>query len=143
MDTAPESLKLEVIDLKSDLSEKKMFNDMTLAVKNLCQQKTFHSLKFFFEPSRRIGRKHIFCDRSKDVKLLYEDDLRQTIFSSIDRVTAEIRVRFQQLQNLAQKYAFLRPEVILSMDELNLDQAHQGINKEFQLGQETQAVKKN
>ncbi|GFX24336.1 hypothetical protein TNCV_421371 [Trichonephila clavipes] len=41
----------------------------------------------------------------------------------LDRVTAEIRERFQQLQNLAQKYAFLRPEVILSMDELNSDQA--------------------
>ncbi|GFX54149.1 uncharacterized protein TNCV_2337851 [Trichonephila clavipes] len=56
------------------------------------------------------------------------------MFSSIDRVTAEIRERFQQLQNLAQKYAFSRPEVILSMDELSLDQAPQGINKEkFQL----------
>ncbi|PRD30777.1 UNVERIFIED_CONTAM: hypothetical protein NCL1_25376 [Trichonephila clavipes] len=56
------------------------------------------------------------------------------MFSSIDRVTAEIRERFQQLQNLAQKYACLRPEVILSMDELNLDQAPQDINKdEFQL----------
>ncbi|GFW56400.1 hypothetical protein TNCV_2089071 [Trichonephila clavipes] len=32
--------------------------------------------------------------------------------------------------NLAQKYVFLRPEVILSMDELNLDQALQDINKE-------------
>ncbi|GFX47899.1 histone-lysine N-methyltransferase SETMAR [Trichonephila clavipes] len=34
------------------------------------------------------------------------------------KVTIEIRERFQQLQNLAQKYAFLRLEVILSMDEL-------------------------
>ncbi|GFU96319.1 uncharacterized protein TNCV_88961 [Trichonephila clavipes] len=49
-----------------------------------------------------------------------------------NRVTAEIRERFQQLQNLEQKYSFLRPEVILSMDELNLDQALQDIN-EFQL----------
>ncbi|GFU04462.1 uncharacterized protein TNCV_1080251 [Trichonephila clavipes] len=56
------------------------------------------------------------------------------MFSSIDRVTAEIRERFQQLQNLVQKYACLRSEVILSMDELNLDQAPQDINKEkFQL----------
>ncbi|GFY02016.1 uncharacterized protein TNCV_5098771 [Trichonephila clavipes] len=56
-----------------------------------------------------------------------------TCFIRMDRVTAEIRERFQQLQNLAQKYAFLRPEVMLSMDELNLDQALQDINKEFQL----------
>ncbi|GFV10846.1 putative transposable element [Trichonephila clavipes] len=48
-------------------------------------------------------------------------------------VTAEIRERFRQLQNQAQKYAFLRIEVILSMDELNLDQVPQDINKEFQL----------
>ncbi|GFS50014.1 uncharacterized protein TNCV_1836561 [Trichonephila clavipes] len=37
-------------------------------------------------------------------------------------------------ENLAQKYAFLRPEVLLRMDELNLDQAPRDINKEeFQL----------
>ncbi|GFW45923.1 uncharacterized protein TNCV_4496421 [Trichonephila clavipes] len=54
--------------------------------------------------------------------------------SQIDRVTVEIRKRFQQLQNLAQKYAFLRPEVILSMNEFNLDQVPEDINKEeFQL----------
>ncbi|GFV37340.1 hypothetical protein TNCV_1376531 [Trichonephila clavipes] len=52
------------------------------------------------------------------------------MFSSIDRVTAEIRESFLQLQNLAQKYAFVRSEVMLSMDELNLDQAPQDINKE-------------
>ncbi|GFT84765.1 uncharacterized protein TNCV_2767631 [Trichonephila clavipes] len=87
-----------------------------------------------FEPPRRIRRKHIFGGGSKGVQLSYEDDLRQTMFSSIDRVTAEIRERFQQVQNLAQKYAFLRPEVILSMDELNLDLTPQDINKgEFQL----------
>ncbi|GFX68851.1 uncharacterized protein TNCV_3865501 [Trichonephila clavipes] len=32
------------------------------------------------------------------------------MFSLIDRVTAEIRERFQQLQNLAQKYAVLSDE---------------------------------
>ncbi|GFT92831.1 uncharacterized protein TNCV_740061 [Trichonephila clavipes] len=90
-------------------------------------------LEISFKPPRRIRRKHIFGDGSKDVHLSYEDDLRQTIFSSIDRVTAEIRERFQQLQNLAQKYAFLRFEVMLSVDELNLDQAPQDINKELQL----------
>ncbi|GFX19384.1 uncharacterized protein TNCV_3015231 [Trichonephila clavipes] len=52
------------------------------------------------------------------------------MLSSIDRVNAEIRERFQHLQNLAQKCAFLGPEMILSMDELNLDQALQDINKE-------------
>ncbi|GFY19790.1 uncharacterized protein TNCV_4649601 [Trichonephila clavipes] len=56
------------------------------------------------------------------------------MFSSKDRVTADIRERFQQLRDLAQKYTFLTPEVILSMDELNLDQAPQDVIKEeFQL----------
>ncbi|GFW46896.1 uncharacterized protein TNCV_2982521 [Trichonephila clavipes] len=62
------------------------------------------------------------------ISLSYEDDLRRTI----DRVTAEIQEIFQQLQNLAQICAFLRPKVILSMDELNLDQAPQD-KEEFQL----------
>ncbi|GFV36930.1 hypothetical protein TNCV_1940161 [Trichonephila clavipes] len=56
----------------------------------------------------RIRRKHIFVDGSKDVQLFYEDDLRRTMFTSIDRVNGEIRERFQQLQNLAQKYAFFK-----------------------------------
>ncbi|GFV16665.1 hypothetical protein TNCV_4418521 [Trichonephila clavipes] len=56
------------------------------------------------------------------------------MFSSIDRITAENREKSQQLQNLAQKYVFLRTEVILSMDEYNFDQAPQDIKKEeFQL----------
>ncbi|GFW93985.1 uncharacterized protein TNCV_4813031 [Trichonephila clavipes] len=87
-------------------------------------------LEISFEPPKTNQEKHIFGDGSKDIQLSYEDDLRRTMFSSIDRVTAEIRKRFQQLQNLAQNYAFLRPEVILSMDELNLDQAPHDINKE-------------
>jgi hypothetical protein len=82
-----------------------------------------------FELPRRI-RRHIFCDGSRDVALSYEDGLRRTMFSTIDRVTAEIQQRFQQLQNLAQRYAFLRPAVILEVDELNLDQAAQDIDRE-------------
>ncbi|GFW20804.1 uncharacterized protein TNCV_1050251 [Trichonephila clavipes] len=83
----------------------------------------------------RIRRKHIFGNGSKDVQLLYEDGLRRTtFFFSTDRVTAKTRERFEQLQNLAQKHAFLRHEVILSMDEFNLVQAPQDISEEeFQL----------
>ncbi|GFX66190.1 uncharacterized protein TNCV_738511 [Trichonephila clavipes] len=85
--------------------------------KSLCEE-----LKISFQLPRRIRRKHTFGDGSKDVQLSYEDYLRRVTFSSIDGVTAEIPERFQQLQNLTQKYAFLRPEVILSISELNLDQ---------------------
>ncbi|GFT92829.1 uncharacterized protein TNCV_740041 [Trichonephila clavipes] len=84
---------------------------MTLIyAKSLCEE-----LEISYEHPRRIRRNHIFGDGSKDVHLPY-DDLRRTMCSSIDRATAETRERFQQLQNLAQKYGFLRPEVILSMD---------------------------
>ncbi|GFV86577.1 uncharacterized protein TNCV_4184321 [Trichonephila clavipes] len=106
-------------------------NDTLIYAKSLCEE-----LEISFEPPRQ---KHIFGNGNKDVQLLYNDDFRQTMFSSIDRVTAEIRTvatgeRLQQLQNVAQKYAFLRLEVIFSMDELDLDQAPQDINKkEFQL----------
>ncbi|GFU98600.1 uncharacterized protein TNCV_3654311 [Trichonephila clavipes] len=52
---------------------------------------SWEELAISFEPSRRIRRKHIFRDGSKDVQLPYEDDLRRTMFPSTDRVTAECR----------------------------------------------------
>ncbi|PRD31383.1 UNVERIFIED_CONTAM: hypothetical protein NCL1_23669 [Trichonephila clavipes] len=76
-------------------------DDALIYAKSLCKE-----MEISFEPPRRISRKHIFGDGSKDVQLLYEDDVRLTMFSSTDRVIAEIREIFQQLQNLAQKYAF-------------------------------------
>ncbi|GFX81253.1 uncharacterized protein TNCV_1828901 [Trichonephila clavipes] len=58
-------------------------DDALTYAKSLCEE-----LEISFEPPRRIRRKHIFGDGSKDVKLLYEDDLRRTMFSSVDRATA-------------------------------------------------------
>ncbi|GFV81752.1 uncharacterized protein TNCV_1704071 [Trichonephila clavipes] len=81
-----------------EAKREKFVNDALIYSKSLCVE-----LEISFEPPRRIGSQHIFGDGSKDVQLSYEDDLRRTMFSSIDRVTAE---RFQQSQNLAQKYAF-------------------------------------
>ncbi|GFU69474.1 uncharacterized protein TNCV_2282431 [Trichonephila clavipes] len=95
------------------VNREEFVDEALIYAKSLCEQ-----LEISFEPPRPIRRKHIFGDGSKDVQLSYEDDLRRTMFSSTDRVTTEIRERFQQLQNLSQKYALLRPEVILSMDEL-------------------------
>ncbi|GFU76402.1 uncharacterized protein TNCV_2159091 [Trichonephila clavipes] len=69
-----------------------------------------------------------------ELYILTYDDLRRTMFSSIVRVTADIRERFQQWQNLTQKYAFLRPEVKSSMEEFILDPVPEDIIKgEFQL----------
>ncbi|GFT37140.1 uncharacterized protein TNCV_1126191 [Trichonephila clavipes] len=120
-----------ILSMPRRSKREKIVDDSLIYTKSLCEE-----LEISFESPIRIRRKYIFGDGSKDVQLSYEDDLRRTIFSSIDRVTAEILERFQQLQNVAQKYAFLRPEVILSMDKLNLDQAPQDINKEFQLERE-------
>ncbi|GFU50543.1 uncharacterized protein TNCV_4884071 [Trichonephila clavipes] len=86
-------------------------DDALIYAKSLCEE-----LEISLKPPRRIRRKRIFGDGRKDVQLPY-DDFRRTMFPSIDIVTAEIRERFQQLQNRAQKYAFLRPEVILNMEE--------------------------
>ncbi|GFY19308.1 hypothetical protein TNCV_4126951 [Trichonephila clavipes] len=57
---------------------------------------TNHFRNMIIKPPRRIRRKHIFDHRSKDAQLSKEDDLRRTMFSSIDGITAEIREGFQQ-----------------------------------------------
>ncbi|GFW50452.1 uncharacterized protein TNCV_2887571 [Trichonephila clavipes] len=78
-------------------SKREEFVDNALIyAKSLCEE-----LEISSEPPRRIRRKNTFGDGSKDVQLSYEDDLRRTMFSSIDRVTVEIRERFQHVQNLA------------------------------------------
>ncbi|GFU20286.1 uncharacterized protein TNCV_4933611 [Trichonephila clavipes] len=99
--------KIRTLQVVLEAKQEKFVDDSLIYAKGLCEE-----LEISFEPSRRIRRKHIFGDESKDVQLSYEDGLRRTMFTSIDRVTTKIRERFQQLQNLAQKYAFLRIEVI-------------------------------
>ncbi|GFW26938.1 uncharacterized protein TNCV_1377781 [Trichonephila clavipes] len=90
----------KICALRTVLESKReeFMNDALIYAESLCEE-----LGISFEFPRRIRRKHIFGDGSKDVHLSYEDDLKRTMFSSIDRVTAENRERFQQLQNLAQK----------------------------------------
>ncbi|GFU84333.1 uncharacterized protein TNCV_1252261 [Trichonephila clavipes] len=54
-------------------------DDALIYAKSLCED-----LEISFESPRRIRRKHIFGDGSKDVQLSYEDDLRRTMFPSRD-----------------------------------------------------------
>ncbi|GFX38869.1 uncharacterized protein TNCV_4753451 [Trichonephila clavipes] len=110
---------MRALQTVSEAKREEFGDDALIYAKCLCEE-----LEISFEPPRRISRKHIFDDGSKDVQLSYEDDLRRTMFSSINRVTAEIGERFQQLQNIAQKCAFIRPEGILSMDELSSFSSH-------------------
>ncbi|GFX13426.1 uncharacterized protein TNCV_2191801 [Trichonephila clavipes] len=66
-------------------------DDALMYAKNLCEE-----LEISFEPPRRIRRKHVSGDGSKDVQKkkkwtetevkMYEDDLRRTMFSSIDKL---------------------------------------------------------
>ncbi|GFS63530.1 hypothetical protein TNCV_4610901 [Trichonephila clavipes] len=76
-----------------------------------------------------MRRKHIFRDGRKDVQLSCEDDLR--LFNRQSNCCNSRNI--STVAKSSTKYAFSRPEVILSMVELKLDQAPQDINKEFQL----------
>ena len=51
-------------------------------------------------------KKNIFGDGSQDVGLPYDIELRTEMFSSLNRVIQEMHLRFQQLNELAEKYIF-------------------------------------
>ena len=58
-------------------------------------------------------------------------ELKREMFSSMDRVIQEITLRFQQLHELAEKYAFLTPMNLLDDKyECQLDTVHDEIDKE-------------
>ncbi|XP_023221032.1 uncharacterized protein LOC111622842 [Centruroides sculpturatus] len=86
--------------------------------KNLCEE-----LGISMKPQRRITRRHIFDDGTRDANLSYENELRRKLFYSLNRIIVEIRERFQQLQNLADKFAYLTPAILLDSDDTkcNLD----------------------
>ncbi|CAG9763620.1 unnamed protein product [Ceutorhynchus assimilis] len=80
--------KISALQKVSEKNREEFMDDALRYAKSLCEE-----LGISFELPRR-RRKHIFGDGNKDAELSYEDDLRRTMFSSIDRVTAEIRERF-------------------------------------------------
>lgn len=84
------------------------------------------------KPRRRITRKHIFDDGTRGANLSCENELRRKLFSSLDRVIVEIRERFQQLQNLTDKFVYLTPAILLDPDntECNLDYASDEIDEQ-------------
>lgn len=115
--------------LADDIEEKRE----EFVVEALCYGKSLcEELGISIESPRQIKRRHIFDDGSGDAGLSHEDELKRKMFSSVDRLIAEIQKRFQQLQNLAEKYAFIRPAIILGVDDdkCNLDHAPQDIDKE-------------
>ncbi|GFV72881.1 uncharacterized protein TNCV_1619561, partial [Trichonephila clavipes] len=76
-------------------------NDALIHAKSLCED-----LEILLNLQDESGGS-IYRATEVSYQLSYQDDLRRTMFASIGRVTAEIRERFQQLQNLVQTYAFL------------------------------------
>ncbi|GBP40145.1 hypothetical protein EVAR_20287_1 [Eumeta japonica] len=107
----------------------------------LCAQKV-NALQMILtekrEEWRRIIKRHIFDDGTRNANLSCENELRRKLFSSLDRITVELRERFQQLQNLADKFAYLTPVILLDPDDTkcNLDYASVEIDEQdFELEQ--------
>ncbi|GFV92340.1 uncharacterized protein TNCV_3949501 [Trichonephila clavipes] len=71
--------KIRALQTVLEAKREEFVDDSFKYAKSLCEE-----LNISFELPRRIRRKHIFGNESKDVRLSYEDDLRRTIFSSID-----------------------------------------------------------
>ena len=100
----------EVNTLQMVLTEKKekWANSAVGYAKNM-----FEDLGISIKPRKRITRKHIYDDGTRDANLACENELRRKLFSSLDTVIVESRELFQQLQNLTDKFAYLTPPAIL------------------------------
>ena len=95
-------------------------------------------LEIDLEPQKRVRRKKRMPgpgERARDTGLSYKDELRREMVSSIDRIIQEIGTRFQQIQELAERYAFLTPAILLDpVSEVDLENAPEEIDKkEFAL----------
>lgn len=91
-----------------------------------------NDLGIVMERQRRPKKKkQMFGEGSRDAELPYDIELRREMFSSLDRVIQEITLRFQQLHELAEKYAFLTPLNLLDDKyECQIDHDHDDIDKE-------------
>ncbi|XP_031329299.1 zinc finger MYM-type protein 1-like [Photinus pyralis] len=73
------------------------------------------------EPQRRIRqKKKMPGEEASDSGLSYKNELRREICASVDRIKQEIATRFEQLQDVAQKFEFLSPAILLDED-LSID----------------------
>ncbi|GFY34876.1 uncharacterized protein TNCV_154491 [Trichonephila clavipes] len=68
--------KIRVLQIVLEAKRKEFVDDALIYAKSLREE-----LEISLEPPRRIRRKHMFGDGSKDDQLSYEDDLRRTMFS--------------------------------------------------------------
>ncbi|GFU01685.1 uncharacterized protein TNCV_1522211 [Trichonephila clavipes] len=61
-------------EVNTEAKREELVDDALIYSKSLCE-----GFEISFELPRRIRRKHIFGDGSKDVQISYEDDLRRTL----------------------------------------------------------------
>ena len=83
--------------------------------KNMCEE-----LGISINPRRRITRKRIFENGTRDANLSCENELIRKLFSSLDTVVVKSRELFQQLPNLTDKFAYLTPAILLDPDNTAL-----------------------
>ncbi|GFV39264.1 uncharacterized protein TNCV_1229661 [Trichonephila clavipes] len=114
-----ESAKNAVNETVLETKRVNFVDDALIYAESLCEE-----LEISFKPPRRIQRKHIFDDGSKDVQLSYEDDEVNNVFFNRQSNCCNSK-KIPTVAESCAKICFLRPEVILNMEELNLDKAPQ------------------
>ncbi|GFV96952.1 uncharacterized protein TNCV_4351651 [Trichonephila clavipes] len=82
-----------------EAKREEFLDDGLINAKSLCED-----LEIPFEPPRRIRRKYMFGNGSKDVQVSYEDDIRRTMFSSIDREREREREQLLKFQKDSNSY---------------------------------------
>ncbi|GFX51574.1 uncharacterized protein TNCV_5012781 [Trichonephila clavipes] len=68
--------KIRALQIVLEAKQEEFVDDALIYAKSLCEE-----LQTPFEPPRRIRRKHIFGDGSKDVQLSYEDEANNVFFN--------------------------------------------------------------
>ena len=73
------------------------------------------------ETERRVRKKKRMAgEKSNDVGLNFEAEMKRDLYTSIDSITQEIKDRFEQLHFLSQKYDFLIPTNLID-DEFEFE----------------------
>ncbi|KAF9406339.1 hypothetical protein HW555_013253 [Spodoptera exigua] len=87
--------------------------------------------------TRRIRRKKRTHgdESSEDAALSHEQEIRRELFASFDKIIQEMTTRFQQIQEISDKFGFLMPAKLLDSNfECDLSNVLEDIDKdEFQM----------
>lgn len=105
----------EAIDFAKTLCEKL---GIELKTRRICRKKRMHG-----------------DESSADAALSHEQEIRREVFASLDKIIQEMTTRFQQIQEISDKFGFLMPAKLLdSKFECDLSHVLEDIDKdEFQM----------